>query len=944
MDYRSTLNLPSTAFPMRANLPKREPEILQRWETMNIYHLARQAREGKSGFYLHDGPPYANGAIHLGTGLNKILKDMINKSKLLLGQTIHYRPGWDCHGLPIELNVTQDIAEAEKETILSTELRRRCKEYALSFVDKHRTSFKRLGVIGEWERPYLTLNPTYEAVELRQFAILVKKGYVYQGLKPIHWCPSCQTALAEAEVEYEEHTSPSIYVRFPLTHASIQRISANVKALANKPVNVIIWTTTPWTLPANRAVCVHPNFIYTLLALENEYVLIAKDLINRFVAETGLKSTGTPMGSFAGKELEEIRITMKHPLDEREVPLISGAHVTLEQGTGAVHTAPGHGQEDYSVGLQYGLEIFSPVDNAGRLTKASPVFEGLRVEQSNQPIIQLLDEKQLLVNHEKYVHSYPHCWRCKKPIIFRATRQWFISLEKDNFRDRLLDAIDHVHWIPPWGRQRIRSMVENRLEWCISRQRAWGVPIPAVYFGKSEDGIVDERLIRELADIVEQESTDFWFRAIENPEEMKRLSRLQELLPAGMTLADVRLEKDILDVWFDSGVSHQSVMANEEKIYPVDMYLEGSDQHRGWFQSALVTATGAGYEPPYKTVLTHGFTVDENGRKLSKSLGNFVILDELVEKTGADVIRLWVSAEDFRGDMTFSQEILSRITESYRRIRNTIRFLLGNLYDYSPSEAVAEAERLSIDRWIMNRWRECKRRIITAYQKYDFHRIFYDLNNFCSVDLSAIYLDIIKDRLYVSKKQSAERKACQSALSEIVVELTACTAPILSFTCEEVWDYLLALKLVEEKSVFLYELDQNIPPVDPELLDWWDKIFLIRGEAIKAIELQRKASTIGHSLDCCVTLETDDPNWKSRLEKAVTNPRGDDLASVLIVSDCRLGAVDPDSMIFESPILPHVKIAVLKADGEKCPRCWHYHAEVGKNDNDVCPYCREALR
>ncbi len=943
MDYRSSLNLPSTTFPMRANLPKREPEILDLWNQIKIYEKIRETRSNKPVFVLHDGPPYANGAIHLGTGLNKVLKDMVNKSKILLGHNIHYRPGWDCHGLPIELNVTKEIPEEEKSKILATGLRLRCKDFALSFVDKHRESFKRLGVIGEWERPYLTLDPVYEAEELRQFATFVQKGYVYQGLKPIHWCPSCQTALAEAEVEYEEHTSPSIYVRFALTDESVQRISEHINELKEKPVNTVIWTTTPWTLPANRAVCLHPNFIYTFLPLENEYVLIAKDLVDRFMAETGLKSVGSPLGSFTGKELEDIQISLNHPLETREVPLITGTHVTLEQGTGAVHTAPGHGQEDYAIGLHYRLQVFSPVNSKGLLTKASPVFEGMHVEKANQPIIDLLEETQLLVNQEKYIHSYPHCWRCKKPIIFRSTRQWFISLEIDNLRERLLEAIDKVNWIPPWGRQRIRSMVENRREWCISRQRAWGVPIPAIYIGDAEDGILDEKLILEFADLVEQESTDFWFRAIENRDEMKRLTRIQELLPEGKTLDDVHFERDILDVWFDSGVSHQSVMKKEEDIFPVDMYLEGSDQHRGWFQSALVTATGAGFQPPYYTVLTHGFTVDESGRKLSKSLGNFVILDDLVEKTGADVIRLWVSAEDFRGDMTFSQEILSRITESYRRIRNTARFLLSNLYDYTPEKQIREDERLSIDRWIINRWRECKKRIIASYHKYDFHRIFYDLNNFCSVDLSAVYLDIIKDRLYVSGKNSPERKACQSTLAEIIVEMTACTAPILSFTCEEIWQQLRSLNLVQEESVFLYELDTKVPDSDQELLDWWDKIFTVRGEAIKAIELQRKDSTIGHSLDCSVTIETNDPNWSARLEASISKTRGDDLASVLIVSDCRLGKIEDEENVFESPVIPEIKIAVTKSAGEKCPRCWHYHEEVGKNESEVCPRCKDVL-
>lgn len=944
MDYRSTLNLPSTNFPMRANLAQREPEILKRWDEMKLYHQVRASRMNKETFFLHDGPPYANGDIHMGTGLNKILKDLVIKSKLLLGMNVHYRPGWDCHGLPIELNVIQKLTEDEAKKLHPNQIRNRCKNYALKFVDVQRKSFKRLGVIAEWERPYLTLNSVYEAEELRQFARLVREGYVYQGLKPVYWCPVFKTALAEAEVEYEDHTSPAIYVRFPLTEESSQKLRSQIGGLNCKPINAVVWTTTPWTLPANRAVCLHPNFIYGLIPLENEYVLIARELSERFLQETKLQSQGEIVGSMSGSQVCDLKIEMEPPYGGKTVPMIFGQHVTLEQGTGAVHTAPGHGHEDYMVGMNFNLEVFSPVDAAGRFTSQSPICVGQFVEDANKPIIENLKDRGLLVHQDRLVHSYPFCWRSKKPIIFRATRQWFVSLEVNNLRDRLLEAIDQVNWVPNWGRQRIRSMIENRQEWCISRQRSWGVPIPAFYIGDSEQGILDADFITELSQTIAKEGTDFWFKAVDNPEILSGLSRLKELLPEGKTAKDIRLEPDILDVWFDSGVSHHSVMAQEEKLYPVDMYLEGSDQHRGWFQSSLVTATGAGHVPPYKTVLTHGFTVDEKGRKLSKSLGNYVALDELLKETGADVIRLWVAAEDFRGDMTFSKEILSRITESYRRIRNTARFLLGNIYDFDFSQTVPEKDRLELDRWILYRWRECKSRILKSYEKFDFHRIFYDLNNFCSVDLSALYLDIIKDRLYVSGKDSIDRKSAQSSIAEITLELTACTAPILSFTSEEIWSQLVDMKLVKEESVFLYELNKEIPEVDVNFMAKWDNTFLLRAEAIKVIEQARKAGTIGHSLDSCVYLQSDNDEWNELLQIIAKAKLGDDLGSILIVSDVKVGNLPDGVEASESPALPGVKIAVTKAAGEKCPRCWNYHPQVGQNGQEVCPRCQEVIK
>ena len=943
MDYRSTLNLPATEFPMRASLSQNEPAILKKWEEMDLYHKIREQKKDKPLYALHDGPPYANGAIHLGHALNKILKDIVNKSKSLLGFNIHYRPGWDCHGLPIELKVTQDIKPEEKSSMTTEELRRRCKNYALKFVDKQRKSFKRLGLLGDWERPYVTLAPEYEAGELRLFNRFVRNGLIYQGLKPIYWCADCATALAEAELEYEDHVSPSIYVRFPITDDGQKKIREAENKIGDNPVTVVIWTTTPWTLPANRAVCLHPGFLYTIVPFENEYFIIAQDLLSRFLEETQLKPTAEPFGSFTGKELQDMGLRMKHPLAENlDVPLINGLHVTLEQGTGCVHTAPGHGHEDYMVGLEYGLEVYSPVNAAGELTEESPVCVGMKVQDANKPIGDILREKGLLVHFARLSHSYPHCWRCKQPIIYRATRQWFISLEKADLRDRLLKAVDEVNWVPSWGLQRIRGMLENRQEWCISRQRAWGVPIPAVYIGNSEEGILDPELIDEFASIVAKEGTIFWYKAMRDPEEKKKLTRLSALLPAGKTLDDVRLEKDILDVWFDSGSSHQSVMNADEKIYPADMYLEGSDQHRGWFQSSLVTAIAGGYEAPYKTVLTHGWTVDEQGHKLSKSQGNYIELDHLVNNMGADIIRLWVGAEDFRSDLTLSEGILKRITESYRRIRNTIRFLLGNISDYTPDAIIPENERLEMDRWILGRWRETKKRIIQSYNKFDFHRIYYDLNNFCSVDLSALYLDISKDRLYVSGKNSLARRSGQATMAEIAVELTACTAPILSYTCEEVWNYLRPNRLVKEDSVFLYEVDQTIPEPDIKLMEWWDKVLMLRAEIIKYSEQARQAGTIGHSLDCCISLFTENEEWASIIKESINKPIGDNLESLLIVSKAEFTSEGMENAQ-ESPTLPGVKILVTKAPGNKCPRCWNYHEQVGVDSHEVCPRCEEVL-
>lgn len=944
MDYRSTLNLPNTSFPMRANLAKREPEFMKIWEDLDIYHRQRQRRQDKPEFVLHDGPPYANGEVHLGTGMNKILKDMVNKSKLLLGYNVHYRPGWDCHGLPIENNVMKSLSEAEKQELDTVAIRKRCRNFALKFVDKHRKSFRRLGVMGEWERPYLTLAPAFEGEELRQFAHLVRKGFVYQGLKPVYWCPDCQTALAEAEVEYDDHVSPSIFVRFPLDESSNEKLTAKVADAAGQGIDVIIWTTTPWTLPANRAVCLHPNFLYSLLPVNGRLYLIAQDLVESFIQQAGVQLEGEPLGPLTGEEIQQLGIALHHPIADITVPIICGTHVTLEQGTGAVHTAPGHGHEDYLIGMEYKLEVFSPVDSKGCFTAEAGVCEGERVHQANKHIIERLKERALLVHNEDYHHSYPHCWRSKSPIIFRATRQWFVSLETDNFRNQLVNAIEEVNWIPSWGKSRIRGMVENRQEWCISRQRAWGVPIPAFYIKGSEEAVLDAQFIDEVASLVQEEGTIFWYKALQDPNERKRIKRLNDLLPEGKTIEDVQLETDILDVWFDSGVSHQSVMRQEEGIFPVDLYLEGTDQHRGWFQSSLVISVGAGHGKPYKAVLTHGFTVDEDGKKLSKSAGNFVGLDDLLKENGADIFRLWIASEDIRNDLRISNNIIKRVAESYRRLRNTVRFLLGNLHGFSPDSLVPEQERYAFDRWALYRWRESKRNILNAYERYDFHRVVYEMNNLASIDLSSIYLDVIKDRLYCSALDSHARLSAQSTLYEITVDWVGCMATILSFTAEEAWQELRSMNLTRLESVFDYEADQEIPVPDEAFVSQWDRILKLRAEAISVIEHARKQDRIGHPLDAQVVLQTDDPEWQSLIDSFINAQRGDDLRSLLIVSHVERGSVEGMPVVEPSEEIPGLTVGVDKAPGEKCPRCWNYATEVGQEGQEVCHRCEEVLQ
>ncbi|MCD6353060.1 MAG: isoleucine--tRNA ligase, partial [Proteobacteria bacterium] len=792
MDYKNTINLPKTNFSQKANLPRKEPEILKKWGEMDIYKLIESTPGTKGNYVLHDGPPYANGHIHLGHALNKILKDIIVKSKFMDGYGVNYIPGWDCHGLPIEHEVDKRLG-AKKKGLAPLEIRRSCREYAENFVAIQREEFERLGVLGDWENPYLTMAYDYQATIVREFGKFVEKKCIYRRKRPIQWCSTCHTALAEAEVEYKDHTSPSIYVKFPL----VSDIGDRVPLLREeKNISVIIWTTTPWTIPANLAISFHPDFIYVAVRVKDEIYILAEELLEATMAVIGVADYDI-VASFPGTTME--KLICRHPFLDRDSLLVLGNHVTLETGTGCVHTAPGHGQEDYEAGLQYDLDIYAPVDDEGKFTKEVEFFSGQYVFDTNKAVNQKLKEVGALLKEEEIVHSYPHCWRCKNPIIFRATEQWFISIDKDGFREEALETIRKVQWIPHWGEERIYGMIENRPDWCISRQRTWGVPIVIFYCKSCQHPLAKKDIIDKVADIFDQEGADVWF------------SRdATQLLPPGTSCPECgshefEKEKDILDVWFDSGVSFAAVMEGREGIdIPVDLYLEGSDQHRGWFHSSLLTAVKTRQKAPYKTVLTHGFVVDGEGKKMSKTLGNVIHPNDVIKKYGAEVIRLWVAGEDYRDDIRISSEILQRLSEAYRRYRNTCRFLLGNLTDFNPDTDTVEYEDLDeIDRWALHRLQQLIINTITAYNSFEFHKIYHRIHNFCVVDMSSFYLDVLKDRLYCSRVDSRERRSAQTVMYEILLVITKLYAPILPFTTEEIWGHLPSIERGREKSVHL---------------------------------------------------------------------------------------------------------------------------------------------
>ncbi len=949
-DYKDTLNLPKTAFPMKANLNQREPEVLRFWKEKDIYKRLQERSRAKT-YMLHDGPPYANGHIHIGHALNKILKDIIIKYKSMNGYYAPYVPGWDCHGLPIEHQVDKNLG-SKKDSVTVIEKRRLCREYALRFVDIQRAEFMRLGVFGDWMRPYLTMSFPYEASIVREFGRFVKSGYVYKGKKPVHWCPSCVTALAEAEVEYYEKESPSIFVKF-----KIKDIPGDLKGRFSEYPRIehcfVAWTTTPWTLVANQALTVHPENQYRLIKANVgnerfEVYIIAAQLMEGCMERFGFKNSlykqepdeneYKAVAALNGKELEGI--ICQHPFIDRESKVITGEHVTMEDGTGVVHTAPGHGEEDYEIGLRYGLDIYAPVDDRGRFTDDVKELSGEHVFKANQRIIDILKDKGALLRSEKITHSYPHCWRCKNPVIFRATEQWFISVEKNALRQRSLAEIEKVNWVPRWGRDRIYGMVEHRPDWCISRQRSWGVPITLFRCKKCKEFVMDEKVMDKIVSEVEKAGADVWFEKTD-----------KEILPDGYRCQrcggdEFSKETDILDVWFDSGVSHAAVMEDDERLLKgqpekqSDMYLEGSDQHRGWFQSSLLTSVGTKARAPYKTVLTHGFVVDGQGRKMSKSLGNVIAPDEVIAKHGAEILRLWASAADYKDDIRISSEIIDRLVEAYRKIRNTCRFLLANIEGLDPESRFSKDDLLEIDRFAMSRLQNLIKRIRGSYESasYEFHEIFHCIYNFCVTDMSSFYLDVLKDRLYTYAVDSPERRAAQWVLRRILLALTGMMAPILSFTAEEVWQHM---KRPPAESVFL----SSFPEVESEFLDdkleeRWKRLIQIRDEVNKAIEIKRQERFLGNSLEAKVTL------YISNEYMGLLSPYIANLATLFIVSEAVLS---PDGRIpelaYKSEEIEGLGILVEHASGKKCERCWNWSEGVGsfKEHPGLCKKCYEVI-
>ncbi len=934
-DYKHTLNLPQTDFPMRGNLPRREPEMLKRWQEMDLYGRMRQAGEGRERFVLHDGPPYANGEIHIGHAVNKVLKDIIVKARTLAGFDAPYIPGWDCHGLPIELNVEKKIGKPGRR-VDAAGFRKACRDYAMRQVEGQREDFRRLGVFGDWDNPYLTMDFRYEADIIRALGQIIANGHLHKGAKPVHWCTDCGSALAEAEVEYEDRDSPAIDVRFELLdeEALLARCDHVEGHEGEGPISLVIWTTTPWTLPANQAVAVNPEVVYGLIQCAGvgehgtERLLIAEPLLKQ-VTDRWLLGDYRVIGTCLGAELEGLKLA--HPFYEREVPVVLSDHVTLDAGTGMVHIAPGHGQDDYVVGSRYHLKVENPVDANGVFLPDTELFAGEFVLKANDRIVELLRAGGKLVHEEEITHSYPHCWRHKTPIIFRATPQWFISMEQNGLREAALRAIRQTRWMPEWGEARIDGMVRNRPDWCISRQRTWGVPIALFVHRQSGELHPDTgRLIEEVAQRVEQRGIDAWF----------------ELDPAEL-LGDEAEQydkvTDTLDVWFDSGVSHYAVLERREGLteFPAaDLYLEGSDQHRGWFQSSLLTSVAMRGLPPYRSVLTHGFTVDSRGQKMSKSKGNVVAPQKVVNSLGADILRLWVAATDYSGEMTVSDEILKRTSDAYRRIRNTARFLLANLNGFDPAlHLLAPGNMLALDRWLLARTRQLQEEIGAAYDSYEFHRIYQKIHNFCSVDLGSFYLDVIKDRQYTTRENSIARRSAQSAMYHVAEAMTRWLAPILSFTAEEIWGHIPGER---SESVFL-ETWYQLPPLpqdEPMDLSFWQQVMAVRDAVSRELERLRVAGGIGSSLDAEVDLHCGRELYDllARLE--------DELHFVLITSAARIHRLEippEDAIHFTLPSGDELWIAAAPSIHAKCVRCWHHREDVGRYPDhpELCGRCVE---
>ena len=917
MDYAKTLNLPKTSFKMKANLAQKEPLTLRDWKKAEIYE--KSLNEGAPFFVLHDGPPYANGDIHIGHALNKILKDIILKYKRLRGYNAPYIPGWDTHGLPIEWKIMEELGEKAKN-MTPLQIRQECKKYALKWIEKQKEGFKRLGILGNWENPYITLMPEYEAEQLKVFKEIYENGYVYKGLKPVYWSPTTETALAEAEIEYKDVESHSIYVKFEGAQDLLDKLGV-------EEASILIWTTTPWTLPANLGVFLHPEFDYGLYKTEKGNIVVAKEL-----AETVFKILGISyelLKEFKGTELEKTHY--KHPFLDREGLVMLGDYVTADAGTGAVHSAPGHGADDYNYSRKYELGVLSPVDDRGHMTKEAGKYEGMFYAKASNVIVQDLTESGHLLHHSKFIHSYPHDWRSKKPVIFRATEQWFISVDESDIRENAIKALDDVEFVPSWGKNRIGSMLETRPDWTISRQRVWGVPIPLFYNRATDEVIYEPEIMDRVIEMVKKEGTDIWWKY-----EAKEIIGDELLEKYNLKDVDIRKERSIMDVWFDSGVSHRSVLVPRNLPRPADLYLEGSDQHRGWFQSSLLTSIASTKDAPYKRILTHGFTMDGQGRKMSKSLGNTILPKDITEKYGADILRLWVSSVDYREDVRISENILQQMSDAYRRIRNTARFLMGNLNDFDyANDKVDYKDMFEIDKWAMHKLEELKAKTTDFYDKYEFYSLFQEITYFCSMEMSSFYLDIVKDRLYCEGTTSIERRSTQTILTEVLKVLVRIISPVLSFTADEIWERIPeALK--EEESVHLSKWIEARPEyLNKELAQKWDKIARLRREVNKKLEAERQTGLIGHSLDARVLLNIANDEY-SFIKDYTEN----EVSDLFIVSQVKF----VNDNLAESEI-EGINIAVEKASGEKCERCWKYDEKVGHNHNhpDVCPRCANVL-
>jgi isoleucyl-tRNA synthetase len=919
VDLKKTVNLPRTGFQMKANLPQNEPKMLERWEQMRIYDRIRESSAGRPKYVLHDGPPYANGNIHLGHAFNKILKDFVVKSKTMAGFDSPYVPGWDCHGLPIEIKVDTEL-DARKKGMSALAIREACRKYAAKYVELQKEDFKRLGIFGDWEKPYLTMSPDYQATIAGAFVEFLGRGYVYKGLRPVNWCIVDQTALAEAEVEYENHTSPSIWVRFALTSDP----AAIHEGLRGRRVYGVIWTTTPWTMPANMAIAYHPKFEYAAVEVEGDVYIVAAGLLSQVATQLGWRDYSI-VASFAGERMADT--VFRHPFLERDSLGILAEHVTLEQGSGAVHTAPGHGHEDFVIGREYGINIYCPVDAAGRFFHAQGAdgtlpeeLIGKTVWKANPIVIAILEQHGALLAQEKIEHSYPHCWRCHKPTIFRATEQWFIGMDRNGFRQQALEAIRKVKWMPDWGEERIFNMVAERPDWCISRQRAWGVPIIVFYCEGCGEALTERRILDSIVELFREHTADIWYQR-----------SAAELLPAGTSCAKCgcsvfRKETDILDVWFDSGSSHEAVLRSRPELtWPAGLYLEGGDQYRGWFQSSLLVGVGLHGESPYRECLTGGFVLDAEGRAMSKSVGNVLEPEKILHKVGAEVLRLWVSSVEFWEDVRVGDEILQRLSEAYRKMRNTFRYALGNLHDFDPAaDQAADSDLREIDRWILYQARAVVEDCRKHYDDFAFHRLYRRLYDFITTDLSAVYFDVSKDRLYTAAPRSSARRSAQTALYRINYALVRLLAPVLSFTCEEVWSHMRRPEGAPESvHMALFPApDELIGAPAADLQSQWERLLSVRAEVLNALETARQNKDIGASLEAKVLLANPGLRGFERL-----------LPELFIVSQVELADGDAPGL------------QVTRADGEKCERCWKYTTDVGYDPElpTICRACAEAV-